>query len=123
MRWRPAILLCLLAGCTSGPDLTGHVEGTALVGPTCPVESDPPEPGCEDKPYQGGLVLVRSPQGTVAASFPTRDDGSFRVGAPPGDYEIRSPSGATLPACSSPPFAITANAVVRVEVTCDSGIR
>jgi hypothetical protein len=124
MRWLAVVLFLSLGGCTSGPDLTGWVEGTALIGPTCPVERDPPEPGCEDRPYHGGLAVFRSPAGSFVSSFVTQENGTFRIGLPPGTYEVRSPAGtSTPPTCSSPPFTVSENGFVAIEVSCDSGIR
>ena len=36
------------------------VRGVAMLGPTCPVMRNPPDPQCADKPYQGNLVLTTS---------------------------------------------------------------
>lgn len=124
MRLAAALAIALLAGCTSAPSPTGGVEGTASVGPTCPVERDPPEPGCEDRPYDGELAIVKSPGGTQVSTFHTATDGSFRVAVAPGSYEVRSPAGTpSPPTCGSEAFTVIAGAYTVIVVSCDSGIR
>ncbi len=124
MRRAAFLAIILLAGCSNPPASDGGVEGTASVGPTCPVEQDPPEPGCEDRPYDGELAIVKSPAGTGVSTFHTDPDGSFRVAVAPGAYEIRSPAGtASPPTCGSEVFTVVAGAYTAIVVSCDSGIR
>lgn len=119
-----AVLALLVSGCTRGgpPAPRGTVEGTALMGPTCPVEREPPESGCEDQPYAGELEAVPAGSGHATARFSSGDDGRFEVPLPPGDYTLRSPT-AMPPTCSSPPFTVAAGQTVHVDVSCDTGIR
>jgi hypothetical protein len=120
------LILCLLAGCVRGPSAneSGIVEGMVLLGPTCPVERDPPEPGCGDRPYSTELEAVPASGRGDAVRFHSEGDGSFTVPLPPGNYTIRSASNAQQPpTCSSPEFMVVADATVRVDVSCDSGIR
>ncbi|HSD12348.1 MAG TPA: Gmad2 immunoglobulin-like domain-containing protein, partial [Patescibacteria group bacterium] len=44
----------------TGVDVTGStgVRGTVTIGPTCPVERIPPEPGCAPKPYATTLRIA-----------------------------------------------------------------
>ncbi|HET8571999.1 MAG TPA: hypothetical protein VFN14_08925, partial [Candidatus Limnocylindria bacterium] len=62
MRSVPIMLLAaLLAGCLA-PDTpaagTGRLEVHAVAGPVCPVETQPPDPGCTPRPVAGATVLV-----------------------------------------------------------------
>jgi hypothetical protein len=123
MRWL-AVAVVLLAGCTDPSVPSGGVEGAAMMGPTCPVERDPPEPGCEDRPFVGELEVVTSHGGKARLTFQTASDGTFRVRVSPGTYEIRSPSGTAMPpTCGSPPFNVAEDAYTPVAVSCDTGIR
>lgn len=116
----------LLAGCTRfqpADEPSGGAEGQVLIGPACPVERDPPEPGCEDQPYATALEAVRGGDG-ARFRFSSGADGRFRVPLPAGDYAVRDAEGSQQPpTCSSPPFTVTAGAYTHVEVACDSGIR
>ncbi len=99
------------------------IRGTALLGPTCPVERTPPDPGCGEKPYQGSLEVV-STSGTPMTTFATGSDGSFAVTVRPGTYVIRNISGAAaLPRCSSGTITVPAQGFVMASVSCDTGIR
>jgi hypothetical protein len=118
------LLLAGLAGCSSPPGTTGSIHGTAMVGPTCPVEHDPPEEGCEDQPYEGDLVVVKAGGEKVVARFVTGEEGTFEVSVAPGTYDIRSPSDQTLPACSTQePVVVEEGRTAEADVSCDSGIR
>ena len=59
--------LALAASCGGGADdgaESSGVEGVALIGPTCPVESDPPDPDCDDRP-RGGIAPFSVPVATT----------------------------------------------------------
>lgn len=119
--------LAMLGGCAEVPDdadgLSG-IEGTAMIGPTCAgPERDPPEPGCEDRPYEGELEVRRMPGGVPVHTFRPDADGMFRFAMDPGRYDIHSMSGTSLPACASPPFEVTSGTYTTIDVACDSGIR
>lgn len=124
MRVLAVALLCLgvwLAGC-SAPATDSGIEGTVWVGPTCPVERDPPDPECADRPLRTDLVVARGSK--VAASFSSAQDGTFRVAVGPGDYEIRMTEGSTTPpTCPATPVTVVAGQYTHMDVSCDSGIR
>lgn len=119
-----ALAALLLAGCGSPsiPDL--GIEGVVLAGPTCPVERNPPEPGCEDRPISTPLVAVNLDTERSARITPD-DDGTFRIQLVEGTYVIRQPGGAsTPPTCSeTEPIVVVAHAYTKVTVRCDTGIR
>lgn len=121
---RVILALALLAGCLSAPapDDSG-IYGVATMGPTCPAERDPPDPGCADRPYQGELVALRG--GSVAATFSTSADGAFNVTLAPDEYTIRQPGDASrLPTCASEgPIIVVTGTWTRADVSCDTGIR
>lgn len=114
----------VLAGCLEygGEGVGSGIVGVATMGPTCPVERDPPDPACADRPYEGELVASRV-DGGVSGTFRTDAEGRFNVSLPAGAYEIRSPEGQQLPWCAGGPVEVVAGAWTRVDVSCDTGIR
>ncbi|MEA3199097.1 MAG: hypothetical protein QOE90_525 [Thermoplasmata archaeon] len=123
-------LVLALAGCLSAPapapSTSGSgIFGTAMLGPTCPVERAPPDPACADRPFAGNLTVTSADGATSLARFVTRADGTFNVTLAPGTYAIRgaeNPNG--LPRCASDgPFTVRAGAWTEVNVSCDTGIR
>lgn len=102
----------------------GTIIGQVLLGPTCPVMMDPPDPECADKPYATNLVLTTVDGSRVLKTFSSDVLGKFSVEAPPGKYSIRSAAAANiLPYCQSGPFELSVNDSVEVLVSCDTGIR
>lgn len=116
------MLAALFAGCSSTPAPDSGIEGTAMMGPTCPVQQNPPDPNCADKPYVGKLV-VSDHGGVAIQEFTTGQDGTFRVAVPPGGYHITGPTAQSLPSCSSDAFVVVAGAYTPIDVSCDTGIR
>src|SRR3989344_8495557 len=95
----------------------GTIQGTVLLGPTCPVERDPPDPNCADKPYAARLVLTSADGAKVIQEFKADYDGEFFLEVPPGEYAIRGPVSQTLPYCSTTQaFSVPVNGSVRVTV-------
>ena len=64
------------------------IWGVALAGPTCPVDRQPPLPGCAPRPVAGAVVVIQDAAGTQVASTTTRADGTFEVEVGPGAYRI-----------------------------------
>ena len=96
-----------------------------MLGPTCPVERDPPDPACADRPYQTRLAVTTPDQARVVKEFESGTDGTFRVALAPGEYAIRSAAAAnTLPYCASEgTVVVSSGTFTDVVVRCDSGIR
>ena len=142
MPWTPAGALlvasvALWAGCGGSAESTdvlaredgaassGTIRGIVLQGPICPVEQDPPDPNCADRPYSTSLVLTSADQATVIKEFASDTLGKFAVAAAAGEYAIRSAAAANvLPYCASDvTISVSAGATVEVTVHCDTGIR
>ncbi|MDP2705325.1 MAG: hypothetical protein Q8O71_02970 [bacterium] len=123
--------LCEFAKCPGGGnggtvgEFWGNILGNVLLGPTCPVMMDPPDPRCADRPYQTQLVLTTVDQLRVIKEFSSDKDGKFNIEVPPGEYIIRSAAAANiLPYCASNnTIKVNANTSVEVTVGCDTGIR
>jgi hypothetical protein len=111
-------------GCRKVTDGSSGISGTVLLGPTCPVQREPPDPQCEDKPYSTSLVVTTVDGARVIASFTSDSNGSFRVAVPPGEYAIRSAAAANIrPYCSGGPVMVRASGYATTTVQCDTGIR
>lgn len=100
------------------------IRGTVLLGPTCPVVMDPPDPNCADKRYATKLVVTTSDQSRVIKEFSSGADGTFSTELPPGEYAIRSAAAANvLSYCSHEAFKVVADKFTEITVSCDTGIR
>jgi len=60
------------------------IAGLAHAGPVCPVERNPPDPACVDRPVAGAVVIVRDAGGRPVSQATTNLDGSFLVAVPGG---------------------------------------
>jgi hypothetical protein len=100
------------------------IMGVVVLGPTCPVMRDPPDPACADQPYATSLVVLSKDGARTIKNFASALDGSFTVYLSPGEYLIGSaPDEGMLPRCSSDVFTITSGMFAFVQVSCDTGIR
>ena len=104
----------------------GTLAGTVLLGPTCPVQRDPPDPQCADRPYSANLTLDL-PDGTwTHVVFRSGANGTFSVAVGPGTYVLRSAESDAPrhPACSTEqPIVVQEHRTTTVAVHCDTGIR
>ena len=124
---RAWFLLALVgAGCLApygGQGVGSGMYGVAMMGPTCPVEREPPDPSCADRPFEGKLTAT-SLDGGVVGTFSTDARGRFNLSVPAGSYEIRAAEPNRLPTCSTAqPVLVVAGQWTPVEVSCDTGIR
>ena len=96
------------------------ISGAVVLGPTCPVEKNPPDPQCADKPYQTTVVAY---QGSSAiASVSSGMDGTFTLLLKPGSYILRAGSISYYPRCT-PLQVMASTSPQHVTITCDTGIR
>ncbi|MFZ2694055.1 MAG: hypothetical protein WAX85_02075 [Minisyncoccia bacterium] len=104
---------------------TSGITGTVLLGPTCPVMRDPPDPQCADRQYQTDkLVLLTSPGLKLVQKINSGKDGKFTVEIPPGEYSIQSSGKITFPYCGSGGvIEVIAGKFSEITVYCDTGIR
>lgn len=65
----------------------GTITFTIYKGPICPVETDPPTPGCEDQPVQGQFV-VKNNAGVKVLLFSTNKDGKATIRLEEGEYKL-----------------------------------
>jgi len=69
------------------PDATG-VRGTVTSGPTCPVETQPPDPACAARPVAGAVLVFANAAGAEVARATSAADGTFIVELAPGAYHV-----------------------------------
>jgi hypothetical protein len=103
------------------PTAASGVRGTATVGPTCPVVTNPPDPNCADRPYAGNFV-VESVGGAHIADFTTASDGSYAVSLAPGSYQVRLRDANAMPSMAPQPFTVR-DGWSLLNLSLDSGIR
>lgn len=121
---------CEFAACppqstpTVQPNQSSGIQGKVILGPTCPVMRNPPDPKCADKPYQTQLVLTTQDPAQVIQEFSSDAQGEFSVAVPAGDYVLRPAKNAKiLPRCSSTQIHVNQNSYTEVTINCDTGIR
>jgi hypothetical protein len=86
---------------------------------------DPPDPQCADKPYQTTVQVIEigSPKSSPLATTETDEEGRFDFTLPPGKYSVQVVNGVMLPRCANQEVTVTKDAVLEVNISCDTGIR
>ncbi len=119
----------------SAASRTSGINGSATVGPTCPVVhmdvNGNPDPACADKPFAGNFVAINVATGRTVNHFSSGSDGIFTVTLSPGQYRIsqrtsNSSAGGQIlyPRCpDSDTLTVTAESFTHTTIACDSGIR
>ncbi|HEY4501530.1 MAG TPA: hypothetical protein VJJ20_00485 [Candidatus Paceibacterota bacterium] len=98
------------------------IRGTVMAGPTCPVERDPPDPQCADKPLATTVAVSRAGSSQVFATTKSDAQGVFEFSLPPGSYVVSAGEG-TLPRCNLVSATIGPSSYTSVSIECDTGIR
>ena len=123
--------LLLIIGCSEigipveTPTPSSGIQGTVLLGPTCPVESTP---GANDPvpcltPYSANLAIIDS-EGVRVATVTSAADGTFRLDLPPGEYVVTPSTGVdTYPIAQPVSVVVTTGQYASVEINYDTGIR
>jgi len=137
VKFKKYIKLCILflsvafiiSGCEEQfPKDTGFLEGVISIGPICPVEKDPPDPGCLPtyETYKAYPVTIWTSNGRrkIAQINPALD-GSYKIELNPGHYLVvlendkNSIGSSNLPA----EVVIRSQAETILNVDIDTGIR
>jgi hypothetical protein len=117
--WRVTLVVRSRSSALIVPSGTG-VFGIVTAGPTCPVEQVgnpcPPRPVAAE-------VDVQDVNGHSAASTRTDGAGRYALSVKPGSYTLVLVTGSTFPRCPSESAVISSSAPLRVDVSCDTGIR
>ena len=100
----------------------GRVSGTILLGPTCPVVKNPPDPKCADKPIFREFIVQNAMGNVEFTRFSTQRDGSFSVSLPAGEYYITwaEPLG---PGIQGQLVNVIAGEISEYTILFDTGIR
>lgn len=99
------------------------IKGEVMLGPTCPVIQNPPDPNCADKPYET-LVTVFRKADPVHAFAITKSDksGMFSFSLPPGEYVLGA-GESNLPRCNHTDVTVYSEGYTQADISCDTGIR
>ncbi|HUW93720.1 MAG TPA: hypothetical protein VMV74_11200 [Bacteroidales bacterium] len=89
---------------------TGFLEGVISIGPICPVETDPPDPGClpTAETYKAYAVSIWTSNGRkkITQIDPVLD-GSYKTELVYGDYLVKLENGQNGPGGSNLPVEIS----------------
>ncbi len=124
MRFLAAVVVVgiVIAACGGRAVDRFPVEGFVHAGPTCPIESDPPDPACADRPVPDAVLVVVDAAGGEVASLRTDPDGRFRVELPAGTFTIvPQPVEGLLGTPGD--VSITVPVDGRIDIAYDTGIR
>jgi hypothetical protein len=122
--------IVLLVACGDAND-PGHepaesatLEITALAGPVCPVESDPPLPDCAPRPVDNANIVVLGPGGAERARGTTGSDGTLLLEVARGELTIvPQPVEGLLGTAAAVTVTAAAGQTLRVTIDYDTGIR
>ena len=104
-------------------DRTG-ISGTAVAGPVCPVEKDPPDPACAARPVGGAVIVIRDPAGSEVARVTTAADGTFFIELAAGGYVVEPQAVNGLMGTARPQsVAVKGGAASSIKLDYDTGIR
>ena len=98
------------------------IQGVVMAGPTCPVERDPPDPACADRPLATNIIISRKGSTQVFATVQSNAQGMFQISLPPGEYVV-SGGGQVFPRCSDAEVIVGQTGYTAVNMSCDTGIR
>ena len=125
-----ALSALTLAACGGAGDtgdgalVTARLEITALAGPVCPVETDPPSPECAPKPVDSATIIVTHTTGDEVARGTTGSNGVVGFDIAPGELNVvPQPVEGLLGTASTISVTLTAGQTLQVTVDYDTGIR
>lgn len=97
---------------------------TATAGPTCPVETVPPDPACAPRPVAGAVVVIRDETGLEVARVTLDATGFAMVEVPAGGY-VAEPQPVEGYMGTAGPVSVTVvdGMATPVELGYDTGIR
>lgn len=102
----------------------GIVAGRVLAGPTCPVQKDPPDPDCDDRPVEGAVLAVLSQTGAEVARATSNDNGYVEAVLEPGNYRFEPQPVEGLLGTAAPfELDLGPGDIIEVTILYDTGIR
>lgn len=106
------------------PEPMARLEVSALAGPACPVETDPPSPQCSPRPVAAVAIAVNDIDGTELARGATGSDGKVVFDLSPGELAIVPQAVAGLPGTAAMvTVTMTPGQTLQVTAMYDTGIR
>lgn len=114
------LVLACDPGALLGPEAPQGIEGVALRGPVCPVETQ--DPACDDRPHRAWIQVVDG-GGRRVTRIRTDEEGRFRVGLVAGRYTMVPESGDPFPVASPQDVVVMAGSYTEVTLLFDTGIR
>jgi hypothetical protein len=109
-----------------GGDGTGTgIHVIAIAGPTCPVETVPPDPACAPKPVSNVTVLVMDAGGVVQAKVVLDAAGQQFLGLQPGAYVVNAEGGVAgfMNGPEAQRVTVEDGRITEVTLAFDTGIR
>jgi hypothetical protein len=67
-----------------------HVNVSLTAGPMCPVERNPPDPGCAPRPVANAIVTLFDPNGAEVATATSDEAGLVMFEVPAGAYYVEA---------------------------------
>jgi hypothetical protein len=122
-------ILFLGFGCDKlGSSKIGFLEGRISIGPICPVEKDPPDPGClpTAETYKAYPVSVWTSNGERKVTQINPElDGSYITDLEPGNYLIILETGRSSIGSSNLPVEVNIKSdnITTLNIDIDTGIR
>ncbi len=105
-------------------DPLGRLDLTALAGPQCPVQRQPPDPACEDKPVVGAEIVLTRAGSDIKIPVFTDVNGRIFVSLEPGTWIVTpQPVEGLLGTAEATEVTIRPNRVTEVVAGYDTGIR
>ncbi len=103
----------------------GTISGKVTTSPTCPVETNPPEPQCTPKPYATSIRIREKGETEVIKTIQSNNSGTYSTELPVGQYELETltVNNTTLPRCSVELVQVSAGKNTVQDISCDTGIR
>ena len=106
----------------------GILEGKISIGPICPVETDPPDPGClpTAETYKAYPVSVWTQDGKSKITLlKPSPDGSYKTDLETGKYLIILETGGNNIGSSNLPMEVTimSGEITTLNIEIDTGIR
>ena len=125
------VVVTLILSCTKQSIVTGNgvLKGTISIGPICPVETIPPQPGClptRDTYNNYATAVWTSDKKSKVATIIPNLDGTYQIDLPAGDYVLNFVTARTFGAGGSnlpTAFSIADKDTLTLNISIDTGIR
>lgn len=106
------------------PAATARLDVTAIAGPACPVQTDPPSPQCAPRPVDSAMIAVNDPEGNEVARGTTGPNGRVIIEVPAGELRVvPQPVEGLLGTAEEITVTPTDGQTIQVVANYDTGIR